>query len=344
MADPERILTLTRQVSDIAERRLGAIEGIIGSTRILALNAMIEASRAGEMGRGFAVVANEVKSVSNNVTQIAADFSHELQGAVAALNELGGRMIAHIRGTRLIDFAASIIQSVDRSFYERVNNACCWALDGRLCAAVADPSPANLAQAAARLAEFSEAYGIYDDLWLTDAAGVVLATGRPQRATTLRGASVAGEDWFQRALQSRSRSDAIMSEVRALPALGEQHLLTFAAPVRADGAPNGPVLGTLACHYAWGKQAQLVVNGIRLDEDEVERTHCLLLDAKFRIIASSDQRGVLTHSLPLTTSGKTEGSYLNHDGRLVGFAQGKGFEDYRDVGWFGVIIQDPVKE
>jgi hypothetical protein len=344
MADPERILTLTRQVSAIAERRLGAIEGIIGSTRILALNAMIEASRAGEMGRGFAVVANEVKSVSNNVTQIAGDFSRELQEAIGELNELGSRMIAHIRGTRLIDFAASMIQTVDRCFYERVNDVRCWAQDGAIWPAAADPTADAVAAAGARLADYLDAFGVYTDAWLTDRAGRIVASARPGRFSGVRNGSVGDEEWFQRVAAAGSQSEPAISEVRAMPALGDTVMVTFAAPVRQGGKPGAPMVGCLAGHFAWGAQAQRVVEGVRLDDDETARTHCLLLDSKFRIIASNDGRGVLTASLPLNTNTRGEGSYLNHDGRLIGFAQGKGFETYRGLGWYGVIIQDPVGE
>lgn len=71
------------------------ITAIAGQTNILALNAEIEAARAGDAGKGFAVVANEVKELAKETARATDDIGHRVD-AIQADTQAAVRAIAEI--------------------------------------------------------------------------------------------------------------------------------------------------------------------------------------------------------------------------------------------------------
>lgn len=85
--------TLT-QSSDRIAKAIGEIAGITRETHILALNAKIEAARAGDAGKGFMIVAEEVSKTSERVEKVMKDidgvfeeFKEEAKGVLVRIAE-----------------------------------------------------------------------------------------------------------------------------------------------------------------------------------------------------------------------------------------------------------------
>ncbi len=90
----ERIEEVNNITKDINEF-VGMIEGISEQTNLLALNAAIEAARAGEQGRGFAVVADEVRHLARRTSEATGQISE----LVTSINKESNTAMLGIRET-----------------------------------------------------------------------------------------------------------------------------------------------------------------------------------------------------------------------------------------------------
>lgn len=111
------------------ENSLATIASVNTDIKVLAINAKIQAARAGAAGASFGVVADEMGKLAAHTGDILADIHTGMMGAIHGLSNW---MESDSRGQRLAQMAAHNIDIIDRNLYERSCDVRWWATDSAI--------------------------------------------------------------------------------------------------------------------------------------------------------------------------------------------------------------------
>ena len=337
------ILRLAYEVSRITEEKVDRIDRVMKQTGMLAINARLEAARAGDAGRAFSVVAQELGALASSISGIGAELRSAISSNIASLRTAGSQMLVDFKGTRHTDLARSAVEIIDRNLYERSCDVRWWATDSSVTNVLENPGNASIAHATERLATILRSYTVYLDLWIADRHGRVVATGRPDRYPDAIGQDVSREDWFRAAMGTHNGDDFRVCDISTNPTLGDAQVATYSTAVRAGGRTAGTAIGALGIFFDWAPQAAAILDGIGLSPAERTTSRLMLLDANHRIIAASDGKGICTDHYPLQTD-RNDSGYYQRDGKLIAFALTPGYETYRGLGWLGCIESEMLED
>jgi methyl-accepting chemotaxis protein len=145
----ETLGSRSEQIGEI----IGTIEDIADQTNLLALNAAIEAARAGEQGRGFAVVADEVRALAERTTKATREIGAMIK---AIQEETKGAVSAMVDGVREVETGTSEAAKSGDSLKEILNQINSVAMEVSQIASAAEEQTATIGEISSNIHQITD--------------------------------------------------------------------------------------------------------------------------------------------------------------------------------------------
>lgn len=340
-SNTDQVVAIVDQLSHAMSAAINEIRDINENAKLLALNARIEAARAGGNGAAFGVVAQEMQGLSTKTALVADEMANKTRESISVLVDLIG---GNVRGTRLADLALNNIDLMDRNLYERTCDVRWWATDASIVTALEDGSTQAASYASSRMGVILNAYTVYLDLVLCDLDGRIIANGRPNMFQSA-GRRESNSEWFLHAMSTSSGDEYGFQSSHESSLVGNRRALIYSCAVREGGNVHGRPIGVLGVVFDWETFSNAILNGKIYESSEFANTLRLITDDHGNVMASSRQladsyRFPVDRYIELFRSPRDYTIDIVENRKVcIGHAISPGFETYR-TGWHSLLIQD----
>ena len=282
----ERVAELSQLLKNKVDSAIHEIGKLNGQTQMIAINARIEASRAGLAGKTFSVVAEQMNDLSDKIGVVNKKMRIESRDALNELENLIRVQATNVRGTRLSDLALTNIDIIDRNLFERSVNVVWWAADDSVVNALTRKTRGSYDLAEKRFSVILNSYAVYFDLVLCDLDGNIVVNGKPENIDLI-GVNVKGLDWFESAMRTTNGKEFGFQKVSRNILVNNEISLVFSCAVREGGYQHGKIMGILGAFFRWEDLVQKIVKQVHLIDEEKHSTRICIVDNDGLILADS---------------------------------------------------------